>query len=252
VWLLAWTLTSFHRRRGHLREDLAAWQAALAAAEHLPDAAARTRAHRLLGVAHAEVGSFEDAATHLEFSLARAGADQNSLEQAHTHFQLAAVWDAQGDDKQALHHATCALNLYRALGQPVWEAQALNSVGWCAASLGDYASAREHCRAALDLHREHGHVEGQAQTLDSLGYIDHCTGCHEQALDRYGQALDLYRALDDDFECANTLDHLGAAYAALGRTDRARAAWREAFELYQARHRLADADRMRRRLDTAG
>lgn len=45
VWHLAWTLTAFHRRRGHRHDELAVWQAATDAADHLP-AAARTLAHR--------------------------------------------------------------------------------------------------------------------------------------------------------------------------------------------------------------
>nr|AGS49656.1 hypothetical protein [uncultured bacterium esnapd13] len=45
-------------------------------------------------------------------------------------------------------HARRALELYRGLDLPMWEARALNGVGWCAAQLGDYDTPREHCQAA--------------------------------------------------------------------------------------------------------
>lgn len=35
VWQTAWTLTTFHRLRGHLHDQLAVWQTGLAAADHL-------------------------------------------------------------------------------------------------------------------------------------------------------------------------------------------------------------------------
>ncbi|MFD7658820.1 NB-ARC domain-containing protein [Actinosynnema sp. NPDC059797] len=69
VWHLAWNLTTYHLRRGHRHDELAVWQAALDAAEHLPDLATRIRAHRLLGYACSRLDLHEQATGHLERAL---------------------------------------------------------------------------------------------------------------------------------------------------------------------------------------
>ncbi|MGC7103032.1 BTAD domain-containing putative transcriptional regulator [Amycolatopsis lurida] len=249
VWHLAWTLTTFHGRRGHRHDALAVWRAAADAAAHLPDPTTRTLAHRLLGYAYAGLGRHEHAIGHLHQALALAEHHHDSAHQAHTHSTLAWAWARQGDDRQALEHARHALDLFRVLDQPVWEADALNTVGWYAARLGDYDTARDHCQAALTLHRQHHDPDGEAETLDSLGYIDHHTGHHQQAIDHYRQALALCRALGNTTEAANTLNHLGHPYTALGHLAQARAVWREALELYREQGRDPDAQRVQQQLD---
>ncbi|MFC0430878.1 BTAD domain-containing putative transcriptional regulator [Kutzneria buriramensis] len=248
VWQLAWTLTSFHLRRGRLHDQYAVCRAAVDAAEHLCDPATRSLAHRRLGVAYAELGQHEEAVGHLHQALALAEHHPDSTEQAHTHHLLAVVWERRGDDRRALDHATRALDLFRALNNPVWEARALNGVGWFAACLGHYDTARAHCQAALALHH-HDDPEGEALTLNSLGYTDHHTGHHRQAIDRYQHALDLFRSLGDTYEAADTLDGLGHPHAALGQHEQARTVWREALELYRQQGRIADAERVQRQLD---
>ncbi|MBB5898100.1 BTAD domain-containing putative transcriptional regulator [Kutzneria kofuensis] len=248
VWQLAWSLTTFHVRRGHLHDQLAVWRFALDAAEHLPDPTTRTLARRRLGVAYAKLGRHEEAIEHLHRALALAEHHHSPAEQAHTHRMLAIAWERRGDDRRALDHATRALDLHRTFDQPVGEAHALNLVGWYAGRLGEYATARAHCLAALTLHH-HNDPDGEARTLDTLGYIDHHTGHHHQAVHHYQHALDLFRSLGHAYDAAGTLDGLGHPHAALGQHEQARTVWREALELYRQQGRDEDADRVRRQLD---
>ncbi|MGC7100837.1 ATP-binding protein [Amycolatopsis lurida] len=249
VWQLAWTLGTYHDRRGRGDDRLAVWRAGLAAADHLGDPAARTRAHRALGYACTEVGRHEEAVEHLHESLALAADHNDHTNQAHTHRMLARAWGQRGDNEQALRHATQALDLYRTLDNPVWEAEALNEMGWHAARLGEYERAREHCDAALILHRRHDNPDGESYALENLGYIAHHTGRHDEAVQHYQPALALLRDLGYSYELANTLDGLGDSQVALGRHDEARAAWQEAQDLYRAQERHDDADRLQRQLD---
>jgi tetratricopeptide (TPR) repeat protein len=248
VWHLAWTLYTFHNRRGHRHDELAVWQAAADAASHLPEPAARTLAHRYLGTAHAELGQHEQAIGRLHQALASAREHHDPTEQANTHSALAWTWARWGDHRKAVEHARHALDLFRILDQPVWEARALNAVGWHAAHVGDYDTARDHCRQALALHRQHHNPDGEAETLDSLGYIDHHTGHHHQAIHHYRQALALFRALGNTTETANTLDKLGHPHAALGHHTQARAVWEEALGLYRKQGRSAAEVRVRQQL----
>ncbi|MDQ2588065.1 tetratricopeptide repeat protein [Saccharothrix yanglingensis] len=249
VWHLAWNLKTFQHRRGHRRDALAAWQAALDAAAHLPDPATRSRAHRLLGDACALLGLHEQATGHQERALALAARHHDPSEQAYTHYALAFTWERRGDGRRALDHARHALDLFGDLDQPVREAHALNQVGWYAARLGEFDTARDHCHAALTLLRHHRDLDGEANTLDSLGFIAHRAGDHRQAFDHYHQALSLFRTLGNAYEVADTLDNMGHPHAALGDRERARVVWREALELYREQGRDTDADRVQEQLD---
>lgn len=250
VWQMAWTLCTFRLRRGYRHDELAAWRAALDAADHLPDdVTLGIRANRLLGRAHADLGQHEDAIEHLHQALRVAEAQCEATEQAHTHQTLAWAWERSGDTERQLCHASRALDLHRTCGESTWEADSLNMVAWCTALLGDYAAARVHCRTALALHRRHRYSVGEADALRILGYIEHHTGHHQQAVDYCRQTLTLRRGFGDAYESANALDLLGHPLAALGQQEQARAAWVEAVELYHDQERARDAERVQRQLD---
>ena len=249
AWHLAWTLDSFHLRRGHRRDALASWRVALDAAVYLPNPAALSRAHRLLGQSCSRLGLHQEATVQLDLALDLAVRHHDSEEQARTHQVLAFAWGRRGDDQRALDHAQYSLNLYRALNHSAPEADALNAAAWFAARVGKFDTARDHCREALALHRYHHDLGGEAATLDSLGFIAHRTGNHRQAVDHYHQALTLYRRVGYTYEIANTLDNIGHPHGALGQHDRACAVWRAALEMYQEQGRTVDAERTRRQLD---
>ncbi|MEU0878161.1 tetratricopeptide repeat protein [Lentzea sp. NPDC005914] len=249
TWQLAWTLDSFRARRGHVHDRLAAWRAALDAAVHLPDPTVHICAHRLLGLAHADLDHHEEATGHLDQSLALADSQHDLLQQAHIHQVLALAWGRRGDDQRALAHATRAMHLYRDLGAPVWEAEALSAASWHAARLGDYGTARAHCQAALIFHRRHHNSDFEAATLDSLGWIEHHTGHHAQAIDHYRQALGMFRDIGNNYQVAITLNNLGHPHLALGHTEQARAVWLEALRLYQNQGRHDEAAQVQRQLD---
>ncbi|GAA2795144.1 ATP-binding protein [Crossiella cryophila] len=252
VWQLACALDVFHRRRGRLHGALTVWEAGLTAAEALDEPAARSRAHRLLGHAHARLGRHEQAVRHLHQALELAEHTGDLLAQAHTQHTLAWASERQGNNQLALDHATEALHLYQKLALTRREAQALNAVGWYHALLGEYEQARAHCETALTLHR--GHQDGAATldalgyTLDSLGYIAHHTGRHTDARDYYQQALTVFRDLGNTYEEANTLAKLAAAQHSLGAPEQAGDCWRQALRLYRQQGRRPDADRIRHHL----
>jgi tetratricopeptide (TPR) repeat protein len=195
VWQLTWALDTFHYRRGHLDDRIAAWQVGLNSAQRDGDPTAIFTAHRLLGHALVRLNRHAEALEHLGQALAMAEEASNLLNQAHTHTFLVKAWEQQGDDQQALDHATSARQLFQTLGYPVWEAQALNSMGWFAARLGRHDQANAHCEAALLLCRSNLDRQGETDALSSLGYLAHLAGRHDQALDFYQQALSRYRDL---------------------------------------------------------
>ncbi|MFE2750924.1 ATP-binding protein [Actinosynnema sp. NPDC059335] len=248
VWHLAWALHTFHWRRGHRVDELAVYRAAVHAADHLRDPAARALAHRRLGRAHAALGRHESGLAHLRHALALAEHHHDLVQQAATHHYLAWVWELRGDDRRALEHASRAFDLDRVAAHPVWQARALNQMGWYRARLGDHAGGRVQCGQALEVFRRHHDPDGEAATHDSLGYIAHRTGDHHRAVHHYRRALALFRALGDPVEAAETLNRLGHPLAALGQHHRARAVWRYAVELYRRLGRASEAELVLRQL----
>jgi DNA-binding SARP family transcriptional activator/Tfp pilus assembly protein PilF len=250
VWQLAWSLTVVQVLRGHRHDHLAVWRAALDAGAHLPDPSTRMHAHQRMGSALANLGRHDEAVAQLHQGLTLAEAHHDLTQQADIHRILARTWELQRDDRQALEHATHCLDLCRALGQPVREAQALNQTGWHLARLGDFDTARTHCEAALAIQRRHSDPVNEPATLDSLGYIADHSGHHQEAIEYYQQALALLTDVGHSFNTANTLDRLGQPHAALGEYEQARAVWRKALQLYRHQGRDQAADRVQRQLDT--
>jgi tetratricopeptide (TPR) repeat protein len=247
VWQLAWTLHGYLWRRGHLRAQLATWDAGLAAATELGDPAVQGVAHRLLGQAFTRAGMLTKASGHLRqaLDLARQSGDRHG--EARAHHDLTWVWRHR-DDQLALDHASEALRLFRTIGNPVWEAEALNMMGWHQAQLGQYHQARASCERALLLFGRHLNRQGQALALDCLGCIAYHSGEHELALSWFGESLELFCDLGARYHEADVLDHLGLAHAALGNKPQARQAWQRALALNNSQHRTADAQRVQRHI----
>jgi DNA-binding SARP family transcriptional activator/tetratricopeptide (TPR) repeat protein len=252
VWQLAWTLTIFHIRHGYLRDRLDTWRAAVDASAHLPDPVARILAHRHLGIAAADLGRHDEAATHLHKALDLAEQYGDRFYQAHVHRVISRAVRLRGDERKSLDHATQALRLFRELDEPVWEAEALNCIGMVSAVLGETDVARDRCLAALELVRRHHDVDGEANILDSLGTIEHDDGDHRAAVDYYRRSVAAYRSIGNEYQAADTLALLGNAHAALGEHDEAGAVWREAMAVFLTQRRASEAKRVRLLLDGLG
>jgi DNA-binding SARP family transcriptional activator/Tfp pilus assembly protein PilF len=243
---LAWGLTDFLQRRGHWHDQAAVQRTAVAAACRVGDRPRQANSHRLLGLAYAWLGCYDEA--HAEYAAAlRLFTDlADPIGQAHTHRGLAWTWEQQQLPAEALRHAQRAFTLFRAAGEQRAEARALNMIGWYHVELGDAHRARDCCQEALLILQRLGDVYGQAATLDSLGYIRHRLGHHRQAADCYRHALELLAKLGDRCEEANTLVRLGDTYQAGGAPVDADRAYRQALEIFeQLDHSMAAEVRLR-------
>ena len=247
VWRLAWTLDTFHRRQGHLDDQLALWQAGASAARRTGDQMAQCLAQWRLGAACSRADRDREDLDHLGQALALAEQTGDRSRQANIHQSLATAWDRHGDDRRALRHATAALTVLETLGRPIRQAHALNQAGWYATKLGHHAEARAQCEAALALFRRHEDPDGEARTLDSLGYLEHSSGRHTTAVEHYRQALVLYRELGCSYDEADTLERLGDTYLALGDADQAQATWQRTLKLYHIQNRPHEAETLRAR-----
>ncbi|GIH02267.1 hypothetical protein Rhe02_03340 [Rhizocola hellebori] len=246
TWQLAWTLDDFLGRRGHWHDQVAAGQAAVAAAGRLADPAAQARAHRRLAASYIRLGRLDDAHTQQHHALDLTAQAGDLAGQGHTHLNLGQVWERRGRPADALHHTRQALDLFRAAGHRRGQAHALNNIGWYHALLGDHQQTLTHCQQALPLHQELDDRHGQAAVWDSLGYAHHHLGHHDQAITCYQHALDLYRDLGDRYHQATILTHLGDTHHTTGNLQTARDTWQQALAiLEQLEHPDAHAVRVK-------
>ncbi len=251
VWQLAWGLTTFHLRRGHLRDDVAVWCAALTAARQLEDPHTEALAHRMVGDTYSRIGDHKSALDHLRQALALAEQAGDTPGEAHAHTTLSHAWAEQNDEKKALRHAALALPLYRELGNAVWEARTLNQMGRLSARLGDSEKGKAHCISALILSRNNKDRHGEAAALSSLAHMAKLADQTTESIEYYEKALALYRDLGDSYKEAETHDLIGQACTDIGDLDSAVAHWVKAYDFYRAQHRDADAIRVQRQLKRA-
>jgi tetratricopeptide (TPR) repeat protein len=172
------------------------------------------------------------------------------LPEARIRQDLSGAAEMRGRYADALGHSEQALVLFRATANRAGEANALNSIGWCHAQLGNPLQARTVCQQALSLYRELGNRYCEAHIWDSLGYAELLLGDLAGAADRYRHALSLIREVGDRFGEADILTHLGDAREAAGDQPEARDAWRQALAILDDLHHPA-AENVRAKLAAA-
>jgi tetratricopeptide (TPR) repeat protein len=171
----------------------------------------------------------------------------DQIQQAHTHLLISDVCERRGHLADAVENARRALDLYRACDHVQGQADALNTVGWYHACLGEYRQAITHCEQALDLHQRLGPGIVLATTSDSLGYIHHHLGHHARSIAYYQHAVDMFRDLGDRHQEAETLTRLGEVHRDACDPDAAADAWRRALTILDDLDH-PDADDLRARL----
>jgi tetratricopeptide (TPR) repeat protein len=244
---LVWAFADFLDWRGHWRDLAETQRAALAAAKRLGDRPEQARANRSLGSAYTRLGRYDDARTHLRNALDLYRALRDPVGGAHTHLHFSETFEREGRHGEALQHARQTLALARAAKHPKWCARGLNAVGWYHAQLGEHRQALTHCRQALALQEEMGDRDGAADTWDSLGYAHHHLGEYPQAVDCYRRAVELWQETGNRRGQADTLVNLGDTLAAMDQADTAREAWRQALVILDDLG-LPDAERVRANL----
>jgi tetratricopeptide (TPR) repeat protein len=233
AWQLAWTMWTFLDRRGHRHDMLAISRCGLAAANRLADPAAQAPTHRLLAAACINLTRYDEAHTHLTCALDLYRDIGDLTGQAHAHNNFCTFYERQRRHADALDHARQALDLYRAAGHRRGQAHGLNTVGWFQTLLGDHEQALTACQQALTMLQDLGDRAGQAYTWDSLGHAHHHLGHHRQALTCLQHALHLLHDIGDRYHEAHILTRIGDTHHAVGDHHAAHDAWKQALTIFQ-------------------
>lgn len=163
------------------------------------------------------------------------------MAQAHAHQNLAWALYRKGRGEEALDHVWQALDRFRAARTGPPAAPPTDSADPAPQDLCAFF------REALSHVDDAIHPEGQANTWQALGVVHHGLGEYDQAIHCDGRALDLRRALFDPYGDAEILIHLGHAHHATGDQQAAHDAWRQALTILDLHHPDADAVRAKLR-----
>ncbi|MET7373288.1 AfsR/SARP family transcriptional regulator [Micromonospora arida] len=229
---LAWSLAAYLAPRGMFQEQLAAQQAALAAAQRIGDVRAQAQASRMLARALMRLGDQHAAEHHVQraLELYEQLEDLDSL--ALILRQYTEHCTQYGRLDEALKHSAEALRVSQLIGNRYAEARALNVKGYLHALTGDYHQAVVDCAEALAQQEAIDDRVGQAATLDSLGFAYHRLGdparaaaCYEQSVQRFQESANRYHE-------GLTLVRLGEAREAMADPPAAAEAWQRAIRIY--------------------
>jgi len=111
---------------------------------------------------------------------------------------------------------TQALTIARETGDRDGEAAALNGLGNCYSSLGDYRQAIDLHAQALTISRETGDRDWEGAALGNLGGGYYRLGGYRQAIDLYSQVLAIAQEFGDRNHESIVLGHLGNCHYSLG------------------------------------
>ncbi|MGW6931190.1 tetratricopeptide repeat protein [Lentzea sp. NPDC054927] len=249
VWQLAWALHGYHWWRGHLHDDLLAWQAASVAVRDSVELRPKVLVRQMLGFAYSRLMRHDEAFEQLDEALVMAGELGDPHKQAEVNHASAHAASKRGDVERALRHANEALRLYREAGAPLREGWALILLGSFAGKLNNQVLAWTSTEDALAVFQKHDYVPGKAAAFNSLGMLAGAVGDHGCAMAYHESALTIRRELGNSYAEADTLAQLGGTYAAMGRIAWAKSCWGAALALYRAQCRSADVERAVRQLD---
>lgn len=232
AWQLPWMLVEFFQRSVRWQDWATTHRIGLAAAEHRGDRYGQARSHQGIGRVAWRLGHYEEARVHLRRSLEMfLELNSQTGEIVGTYLALSTTFERLGMNREALEHAQKALALSRTAGHLLWQARALNRVGWYHALLGYPDKALTECRQSLAEVHKLGDRNGEARTLHSVGYIYYLLDSHAQASAYFSKSLALRSELGDRHGEANVLTHIGDAHLAAGDTSAANTAWRSAVKI---------------------
>jgi predicted ATPase/DNA-binding SARP family transcriptional activator len=201
--------------RDHLREGMAAIEAALERSEGAP-AALRGKALGGGSRLAQSLGEYGTAQAFAEASLAAYDSvgDRHGMARALLAIGVAAGSLGDRARSRALYEESA--EIYRALGQERGLAVALNNLAYEVLQSGEYERARTLCTEALAILERLGTRARMVLPLGNLGHVDLLEQRADDALDTFARAVDIARATGYVEGAIYALEGTAAALAALG------------------------------------
>ncbi|MFM7405480.1 MAG: tetratricopeptide repeat protein [Cuspidothrix sp.] len=157
--------------------------------------------------------------------------------QGTTSKEIKLLYNALGENYQALEQIPTRANVGDSFGQDVFQFQGqalnLNNIGQIYFSLGKYDQALNLYQQALNIYKENKYKLGIAATLNYIAQIYHHRGNYEQAIVFNQQALANYRELGDRTGEGITLSNIGQTYQKQKQYDQALGFYQQALTIHR-------------------
>jgi len=125
-----------------------------------------------------------------------------------------AVWPKYNDFMQKMAENGDDSKLYL-----IYQAAALNNIGYDADNKGNVIKATEYYTKALTLREKAGDISGIAESTNNLGSLCSFQNDTKKSIYYYAKAVKLYQVIGDKKGAAQSLDNLGSAYNNINKTD---------------------------------
>ena len=119
--------------------------------------------------------------------------------------QIASSYEQLGALKETMRRHVEALDLSKALHDPLLESDVRSDVGMAHARLGEFDRALSECREALSLAEKARGVRETARAVNCLGEVEYHRGNSQSALVSYRRAERMWSGLEDRRGRAETL-----------------------------------------------
>jgi predicted ATPase/DNA-binding SARP family transcriptional activator len=238
---VATTLHNFYSAQSWFRQGIDAFYAALAAlstADADASVTAQTRCELLIraGRMQIHIGQLEAAKRALDEALRYAGLIEDSTRLSTILGYSAITAFYTGDLARAVSLAEEGLALDESTGDLGGVAFALNFLGSCHKSRGDYTAAADYFSRAVTIYAELNDDLGRAMSLNNLGNLAQAQGEYAAAHEYYLLCSRLFREQNHVHGAATTLANAGRLSRKLGNLEEAEALLRESMQLKEEIH----------------
>lgn len=148
--------------------------------------------------------------------------------------RIAELYFTLGEPQKTLDFYAQALELQRRVGAKPDEAVTLTELAYTYRELGDYDLALEHYERALALFQQVGDRAGEARAYEKRGGVYFQQEKYQDALEAYARALQLHRTQDNRLQQASVLISQALTYETLEQYPQALEAAAEVLELARA------------------
>ncbi len=185
----------------------------------------------ILAYLHRQTGSYSQAASFLNQSLALRRAINDRTGEIDTLNNLGDLYADLGEFQQVLTFSRQAIPLARSLAYPKGEYRALSNISNAFFFLGEWQKALDHNFQMLPLLKSAGDRSTEAVCLNNIGFLYNHTGDWQKALDYFEQALPLYRRADDVPGQAAVAVNIGNAFFRLNNLPKALQSFEQSLSL---------------------
>jgi CHAT domain-containing protein len=213
-------------------EALSYYEQALRLKQATKDRLGEIAALQALGGIYGVVSQFEKALSYFEQALALIPAEKNLLLEIGTRMSMNSIYVQLGQYDKMLENGQQQLVLARKMGNPFYEALALNSLGLASRMLEQTEQASSYYDQALAIQRQKKDKNGEVATLVGLGmFYKDTLQQPNKALEYFQQALAIGRALHNRVSESAQLSVIGVLYNDLKQYDQAVVANEQALQI---------------------